>query len=231
MAKEIKDPVDILLAEVERRKKLPGMHNYSYGRLISDTTEEERRELIAAGGGLGSPKKKIDTGKREIVCKWCGKTVVVTDRLNRKYCGMDCMQAAARARDREKAARRNPKVYYCQECGLEMPNGKHRRCEACREARSHQEGGKVSCVCNRCGTPFQRNRRGDTEYCSSRCRGLDKYEAIVLRKVDGEGRRICPGCSALIPEDGVSKYCSIQCRRDVSNLRANARRFGVILDV
>ena len=45
-----KTPGDIaihaLVAEVERRRKLPGLHNYSYGRLIADTTEEERRRIV-----------------------------------------------------------------------------------------------------------------------------------------------------------------------------------------
>lgn len=38
--------IDAMAREVERRRKLPGKHQYSYGKLIADTTEESR-SLIA----------------------------------------------------------------------------------------------------------------------------------------------------------------------------------------
>lgn len=38
--------IDALVAEVERRRRLSGYRGYSYGKLIADTTEEERREIV-----------------------------------------------------------------------------------------------------------------------------------------------------------------------------------------
>lgn len=40
------DALDALSLEVERRRKLPGNHQYSYGKLIADTTEAQRKEIV-----------------------------------------------------------------------------------------------------------------------------------------------------------------------------------------
>lgn len=35
-----------LILEVERRRKQTGFHDYSYGKLIADTTPEQRQEIV-----------------------------------------------------------------------------------------------------------------------------------------------------------------------------------------
>lgn len=37
--------INAKVAEVERRRKLPGNHGYSYGRLIADTTPAQREQI------------------------------------------------------------------------------------------------------------------------------------------------------------------------------------------
>lgn len=40
--------IHALAAEAERRGKMRGLHNYSYGKLIADTTPEERKQIVEA---------------------------------------------------------------------------------------------------------------------------------------------------------------------------------------
>lgn len=37
--------INAMVAEVERRRKLPGGHGYDYGRLIAETTPAQREQI------------------------------------------------------------------------------------------------------------------------------------------------------------------------------------------
>lgn len=59
-----------LVLEVERRKRLPGLHDYSYGRLMADTTPQEREEIVKAhrkgrGRGTASGETYRETNDEE----------------------------------------------------------------------------------------------------------------------------------------------------------------------
>ena len=53
--------IDAMVAEVERRKKEPGRHSYSYGKLIADTSRSEREQIaeVYRQGGKQSDRSGV----------------------------------------------------------------------------------------------------------------------------------------------------------------------------
>ena len=137
MAKNVKDPMDVLLAEVERRKKLPGLHDYSYGRLIADTTEDERRRMIESAG-VQENNAPLDAGKKEIVCQYCGKRVIMTVRCasNRKYCSVACQLAVNKQRAKKRLRGGEFQERKCERCGEVLSDSRYRLCEPCRTGKN-----------------------------------------------------------------------------------------------
>ena len=245
MAECVKDPVDALVAEVERRKKLPGLHNYSYGRLIADTTEEERRRLVEAAG-MEKKKKKLDPGKKEIVCACCGKRHILTVKSggHRKYCSIECQVTANRRIARERARLASGGERLCRVCGQPFVDKRYKVCRNCRIQRELEvEQGltntlapkkepapkTITAVCSCCGKEFERSRKSKVEYCSSQCRFRLKYKPEEIRSRDSEGRRICMWCGSLLNK-GRAKYCSPDCRRSGHNRYLMGMRLGVPVD-